>query len=284
MRFFLPTRRLAAFTALLAPVWLVSLTPGGVVLAIGVTVGLAFAILYDVLTMPGKRDVDVELKLPPSVGIGDDASGEYLVHSRWPGRIRIRLHANLPPGIEQVPDSHGLSPALLRGSAAEGPSVVVAPHGDTMFPFSVRGRTRGEFPVGPAALRVIGVLGLTQRTFMYAPSELGAAHITVTPSLTGVRRLRLLTVQHRLRDAGVRATRRRGEGTSFANLREYVLGDDPRHIDWKASARRQKLISREYSVEQGQTVVIAVDAGRLMTQLADPYSRFEYALSSALVL
>jgi len=190
----------------------------------------------------------------------------------------------MPAGIEHVVDDQALSPPIHAGSETEGASVTTSPHGETLFPFSAKGRMRGEFPVGPAALRAIGTLGLVQRTFVYPPSELGAASITVTPSLSGVRRLRLLTVQHRLRDAGVRAIRRRGEGTTFANLREYVRGDDPRHIDWKASARRQKVISREYAVEQGQTVVIAVDAGRLMTQLADPYSRFEYALSSALVL
>jgi uncharacterized protein (DUF58 family) len=102
--------------------------------------------------------------------------------------------------------------------------------------------------------------------------------------MTGVRHLRLLAVQHRLRDAGVRSIRRRGEGTTFASLREYVTGDDPRHVDWKATARRRKLITREYSVEQGQTVLIAVDAGRMMTQLSDGVPRFEYALSSAMLL
>jgi uncharacterized protein (DUF58 family) len=87
-----------------------------------------------------------------------------------------------------------------------------------------------------------------------------------------------------LRDAGVRVVRRRGEGTNFAGLREYAVGDDPRRIDWKATARRGKVISREYTVEQGQTIMIAIDAGRMMTQLAGELPRFEHALSSALVL
>jgi uncharacterized protein (DUF58 family) len=83
----------------------------------------------------------------------------------------------------------------------------------------------------------------------------------------------------------VRDARRRGEGRSFARLRDYVVGDDPRRIDWKATARRDALITREFTAEQGQTVMIAVDAGRLMTQLVDGgNARFEYALSSALVL
>jgi uncharacterized protein (DUF58 family) len=118
------------------------------------------------------------------------------------------------------------------------------------------------------------------RSLRYSPGDT----ILVTPSLAGVRRYRLLALQHRLRDAGVRTVRRRGQGTNFANLREYAVGDDPRHIDWKATARRSKLITREYSIEQGQTIMIAVDCGRMMTQLSAGLPRFEHALSSALVL
>jgi uncharacterized protein (DUF58 family) len=127
---------------------------------------------------------------------------------------------------------------------------------------------------------VAGPLGLVRRTVRWSADD----RVTVAPSIAGVRRFRLLARQHRQRDAGVRAVRRRGEGTSFAGLREYVVGDDPRRIDWKATARRQAVITREYDVEQGQTVLLAVDAGRLMTQFAGAQPRFEYALSSALVL
>jgi uncharacterized protein (DUF58 family) len=170
--------------------------------------------------------------------------------------------------------------------------------GELTLPLTVTGRARGVHALGPVSLRVSGALGLVDRTVR---GELADA-ITVAPSLAGVRRYRLLALQHRLRDAGIRNTRRRGEGTSFSNLREYAPGDDPRRIDWKATARRGKPITREFTVEQGQTVMIAIDAGRLMTQLAGapprsmeagalPRSmgtgalpRFEHALSAALVL
>ena len=57
--------------------------------------------------------------------------------------------------------------------------------------------------------------------------------VVVVPSLTNVRRFRLLAMQHRLSDAGVRALKQRGEGDAFAGLRDYVPGDDPRLVDWK---------------------------------------------------
>ncbi|HEV2643423.1 MAG TPA: DUF58 domain-containing protein, partial [Candidatus Elarobacter sp.] len=107
--------------------------------------------------------------------------------------------------------------------------------------------------------------------------------ISVVPSIAGAGRYRMMAT-YRARVIGQRVMRRRGAGTAFANLRDYARGDDPRRIDWKATARRHRLISREFTVEQGQTVIIAVDAGRMMTQLAGDRPRFEYALASALTL
>jgi uncharacterized protein (DUF58 family) len=122
--------------------------------------------------------------------------------------------------------------------------------------------------------------GLVARALRFPRED----RIVVAPSLAGVRRFRWLAVHERLAAAGVRDARRLGEGRSFARLRDYVVGDDPRHIDWKATARRGHPISREFTVEQSQTIYVLVDAGRSMTQLAGSYPRFEYALSSALVL
>jgi uncharacterized protein (DUF58 family) len=139
---------------------------------------------------------------------------------------------------------------------------------------------RGEGALGDVALRVHTPVGLVARTLRYERDD----RVLVAPSLAGVRRFRWLAVHQRLAAVGVRSTPRRGEGRTFASLRDYVVGDDPRHIDWKASARRGHPITREYTIEQSQTVYLLVDAGRSMTQLAGAYSRFEYALSSALVL
>ena len=98
------------------------------------------------------------------------------------------------------------------------------------------------------------------------------------------RRYRLLAMQHRLSDAGIRALKQRGEGTSVAGLRDYVPGDDPRLLDWKASARHSRLITRELSIERSQTVISLIDCGRAMTQSAGRFSRFEHVLSSSLLM
>jgi uncharacterized protein (DUF58 family) len=264
----LPTRRLAALVLVTAPAWLLSSGTAGAAVAAILGALVAMAALADLLGTPARGDVLVERVLPPVVGVGDRIAGSYRLTTGSTRPIHLRLHDALPRGVERVAGTP--VPAELALSADTTVAV----------PIDVEGKERGRWPLGPVVLRALGRHGLVRRTLRYDLADT----ITVTPSLAGVRGYRLLSLQHRLRDAGVRSIRRRGEGTSFASLREYVVGDDPRHVDWKATARRRTLITREYSVEQGQTVIIAIDAGRLMTQIAGSLPRFEYALSSALVL
>src|SRR5688572_1662930 len=270
----IPTRRFAAVLAATAPVWLLSGDATGLAIA-AIVSGLAIlAAIGDALAIPGARQLRVRRNLPPSIGLGDTADGSYSVESSWPLALRIELHDVMPPGVLRViPPTAPDAPWRVGG-------LVLPPRARAQKDVKLTGRLRGDHVLGDVVLRAYGLLGLTQRSLRY---KLGG-NIAVVPSIAGVRRFRLLALQHRLRDAGVRTIRRRGEGASFANLREYVSGDDPRHIDWKSSARRSKLITREYAVEQGQTVIIAIDAGRLMTQLAGNISRFEHALAAATVL
>ena len=86
------------------------------------------------------------------------------------------------------------------------------------------------------------------------------------------------------REMGLRVQRMRGQGMEFARLREYVRGDDPRLIDWKATARRMTPISREYQVERCQNVLLMIDAGRMLTEEVDGLVKIEYVLHAALLL
>jgi uncharacterized protein (DUF58 family) len=266
---FVPTRRLAVIVLLAAPVWLLAAPLGGrwqTAAGALVLAALGMLLVVDAAATADRRALQVERSLPRSVGVGDEVRGTYTIRSRWPARVRGALYDTLPDAVRRV----GPGPILFA----------VRRRGEATLPVSVTGWDRGEWPLGPIAIRAQGPLGLVERTLRFGLPD----RITVAPSLTNARRFRLLALQHRLRDVGVRALRRRGEGTSIAGLRDYMAGDDPRFIDWKATARRRRVITREFSVEQGQTVMLAVDAGRLMTQQDAAMSRFEHALSSALVL
>jgi uncharacterized protein (DUF58 family) len=261
---FAPRPRLAAWLAAAALLWLV---PGVVGRAAGLA-GLAAVVAaaaVDVVRLPPRRAVGVAREAPGAVGIGDRASGRYVIASHWPRALVAELYDRFPA---EVAGGVGRAEGRLPG------------HGTLTLPFDLAGAERGSAALGDVGVRFRTAAGLMSVRYRVPLGDVTA----VTPSVAGVRRFRLLAMQHRLDAAGVRALRRRGEGQGFAGLREYVLGDDPRHIDWKATAHRGKLISREFTIERSQTVITLIDAGRGMTQLAGAVPRFEYALSSALVL
>lgn len=264
---FAPTRRLAAVVAALALAWLASGSRAGGAVALLATAALGLAALLDAALLPATSDLEVGRDLPSTLGVSDVVEGQYTVDSRWGRALTISLHDAIPP-------------AFLAVVRDETRTERLAPRGALVFPFRAEGRARGEVRLGDVALRVCTPLGLVARVLRYPRDD----RAVIAPSLAGVRRFRWLAVHERLAAAGVRDARRRGEGRSFARLRDYVVGDDPRRIDWKATARRGHPITREFTVERSQTVYVLVDAGRSMTQLAGAFPRFEYALSSALVL
>ena len=261
-----PTARFALLLAIAAPVWILSSNTIGQVIATGVVSLIALSVLVDAVRIPGSSYIELQRIFPPTVGVGDAKQGRYEVSSTWPAALRASITEQLP--------------ASISGSQAPPDSMPLTDQAALVITTTIIGKVRGCFQLGPIALTIPGPWGLAKRSILYNPHD----SISVVPSIVGAGRYRLLAAQHRLRTAGQRVIRRRGGGTSFANLRDYVAGDDPRHIDWKATARRHRLISREFTVEQGQTVMIAMDCGRMMTQIAGDRPRFEYALASALTL
>ncbi|HSC32093.1 MAG TPA: DUF58 domain-containing protein [Gemmatimonadaceae bacterium] len=261
-----PTRRLVVVTALLALVWLLSGTPNGTAAAIFVTGLLVAAVALDVLTLPARWQLEIERAIPERIGLGDAASGRYVVRVAAGRALHVSLYDDLPRGVRSDDARFG-----VRVVRADTPCTL---------PIELEGAERGTWALGRVVVRADGWLGLVRRTYRWEMPD----QVVVVPSMAGVSHYRLLSLHHRLRDLGMRNIRRRGDGSTLSGLREYVVGDEPRRIDWKATARRGVLISREYTVEQGQTVMLAIDCGRMMTQLEGDVPRFEYALSSAMLL
>ena len=261
---FVPERRLAALLGAAAFLWLLP-SPVRVPLAGGALLLLAAAVVTELVRLPSRHSFGVEREAPPGIGLGDEATVTYRLRNPTGVPLRAEVRDRLPACV-------GGGIGLERH---DGP-----PHGTLALPVLIRGLARAAAPLGPVGVRLTTPWGLVGARIRATPTDT----IRVTPSVSGVRRFRLLAMQHRLDTAGVRNLRRRGEGHGFAGLREYARGDDPRHIDWKSSAKRAKLITREYTIERSQTVLTLIDAGRGMTQLAGEWPRFEHALSSALVL
>ncbi|MCO4768591.1 MAG: DUF58 domain-containing protein [Deltaproteobacteria bacterium] len=146
--------------------------------------------------------------------------------------------------------------------------------------YRVRPRVRGQRDFGRCQALVHGRLGLLRRTHWLAEAE----QVKVYPNVQQVARYALLAMADKLGQLGIVRRRRRGEGLEFEQRREYRSGDLIRQIDWKATARHRKLISREYEDERNQQIVFLLDCGRRMRAVDDGVAHFEHVLNAVLLL
>ena len=257
----LPSRRWLALLAAAAPLFLLS--PA---VALAVDMVLVLLLLADARATPRDPALAVERRSPARVSLGAQAEVEVRFDNWTARRVRVRVTDDLPPVLERVGED--VLEAWLPA------------HREERVRYTVRTVRRGDGAFGDLHLRVMGPMGLawTQRRVPRADA------VRVIPGVLEVKRYRLLGMRNRLREAGFRSVRQRGEGGSFESLREYVRGDDPRTLDWKATARRGTPIVRQFELERRQNVVIAIDAGRLMTQKVGDRERLDYALTAALLL
>ncbi|HZH99249.1 MAG TPA: DUF58 domain-containing protein, partial [Fimbriimonadaceae bacterium] len=108
--------------------------------------------------------------------------------------------------------------------------------------------------------------------------------VRVYPNVLALREFDLLQQRGRLNQIGIRFSRTRGLGTEFESLRDYGEGDDFRKIDWKASARKNKLVVKQFEQERSQSVLICIDTGRRMFSEVNGVTKLDHALDSLLLL
>ncbi|MFO0593836.1 MAG: DUF58 domain-containing protein [Myxococcaceae bacterium] len=139
---------------------------------------------------------------------------------------------------------------------------------------------RGKFAYGDLHVRVRGPLG-----FMWHERTLPAATTaSVFPDMRGASRLLLSDAALDFVNLGLRQLRRDGRGSEFARLRDYAQGDSVRDVDWKATARRGRPVTRVMESERSQTVLIGVDSGRSMAAKVDGLTKLDHAVNAALFL
>ncbi|MEN8185421.1 MAG: DUF58 domain-containing protein, partial [Myxococcota bacterium] len=207
--------------------------------------------------------------------------------SRWlPERAHLGRECELRvclenPGPRLVEaDVWEAIPADLAPASQEFPRVRVPSGGRSEVPFLVRPSRRGDRSFGRLVVLTRSPLGL----FRLRQLGPGTDVLRVYPDTAALLRPEALDPRRALAALGVRPAPRRGEGMEFESLRDYVAGDDPRRLDWAASARRGRPIVRLHQHERNHTVLIALDASRLMAARVGQRRKLDHAVDAALAL
>ncbi len=250
--------------------WVVPTLPLFVLGELGAAVGFGCDALLFLLAWLDSRPL---LRRIPEV----ERTIEHRVLLGVPHRVVLTLHN--PSGARvrgTLRDDH---PVALRVDRSEV-AVDVPPHSRRQLDYEVTAERRGQFAFGDVHLRLEGSWGLGAR-LCAVPA---AAEVRVYPNLRGPRRYELAARLGALHSVGVHNRRQRGGSGQFEELREYVPGDPFRDLDWKASAKRGRPITRLHGREQAQTVLLALDAGRLMATRLDTLTKLDHSIHAALLL
>lgn len=258
-----PRALLLAAAGLLPAVLVVVGAPGGMALWIAAWGALAGAAAYDLLRLPRRRSLEMELEGPPLLTVG--GRGELLLRLALPSRRPLAAEVLVEPSPHLDP----LPPLAAQIGA-----------GGTGLRLELHARRRGDARLEEVWVRWRGPLGLVRRTERRQP-ELA---IPVTPDLAGVGRQAVEHFSSRDSLPGQRIERHAGQGTEFHALREWATGLDRRAIDWKASGRHTRLLARELRAERNHQIVLALDTGRLMAEPLQGLARLDHAVHAALLL
>ncbi len=146
------------------------------------------------------------------------------------------------------------------------------------FQYMVRPVDRGEYSFGKLNCYASSVIGLLRKRYIFDNEQL----VKVYPSFIQMKKYDFLAIDNRLSLAGLKKIRRIGQTMEFEQIKDYVIGDDVRNVNWKATAKRGALMVNQYQDEKMQPVYNIIDTSRVMKMPFKGLKLVDYAINSAL--
>lgn len=224
----------------------------------------------DLLAAPSPTALRLSRQGAKVVRIGEEAAVQLVIANPTESAYRLEVRDAWVPSAGASPWSHRLN---------------LQPGETTAVTTTLTPTRRGDRPAVRVTLRVHGPLGFAFRQVRHARATAMTPPWTlrVLPAFASRRHLPEKLAKLRTLD-GATAIRGRGQGTEFDALREYVVGDDVRSIDWRATARRNDVVVRTWRPERSRRVVCVLDTGRTSAVRVGDEPRLDHAIDAALLL
>src|SRR5262245_10597059 len=214
--------------------------------------------------------IEISRHMPRRFMIGEENEVQITISHRLPRRFTLTIKDEYPPGLELRGERLLVAAPKRRGGADRQATVS----------YKLYAASRGDYGFGDIVVRRLSPWGL----IIKQDRVRAAGSVKVYPNINEARRHELSALRNRQMLIGMKKTRIRGQGREFESMRDYVRGDEMRHISWTATARRGRLITRQYQIERNQSIVVMIDAGRLMTSRIEHLAKLDHAINSALTL
>jgi uncharacterized protein (DUF58 family) len=223
------------------------------------------AAIFDLFWLPSKRTFSITREATRVASLKKPHRVSLTIINSSPMRRHVQLRDDVPQEFEATP------PELRLNLAGRSRTIV---H------YDMKPGRRGAFEMESVYLRVRSLLGFWTRYLTYPLKS--AIH--VYPDMQQLSQYAILARTNRLSLVGVRRTRKIGTDNEFERLRDYTLDDNYKHIEWRTTARRNKLTVKDYQTSQSQRIIFLLDCGRMMTNLSGGISLLDHSLNAMLML
>ncbi|MDQ1625713.1 MAG: hypothetical protein QOJ49_1211 [Actinomycetota bacterium] len=245
----------AVVVGVLLPSWWGILLVSGLVLA---------AVAVDVALAPSVRTLRLSRSGDTAVRLGETAAVTLRVENGGARAVRGGLRDAWPPSAGALTQRHR----------------VLIPPGERRAVLTTLAPTRrGDRFAHRVTVRAVGPLGVAARQGSHEVPW----RVRVLPPFTSRKHLPSKLARLRQLD-GRTAVMIRGQGTEFDSLREYVVGDDVRSIDWRATARTADVMVRTWRPERDRRILLVLDTGRTSAGRVGDAPRLDSAMDAALLL
>jgi uncharacterized protein (DUF58 family) len=225
---------------------------------------LLVAAFIDYRRSGSKPDLEVSRRLPNRMMIGVENQVVLDVRNHLRRKLLVEFKDEYPPELD------------LRGERTI--RMRVPSRGQATQHYALFSAARGDYQFGDVVARWEGPWRLSVRQVRFESSCV----VKIYPNVHEARKNSLLARRNEQPMSGLRRARIHGQSKEFESLRDYVDGDELRLVSWKSTARRGRLMTKQYQVERNQNVIVMLDAGRLMTSRIGSLSKLDHAIAAAL--
>ena len=225
---------------------------------------LVAILVVDLFTVPTHKTLTVQRQVLKIVSLKKRHDVQLHIVNHRRRRLQFELRDDVPQEFDALPERFDIR---------------LKPQTRMSFKYQLIASRRGEYPLNRVHVRFRSLLGLWHRYTHYPVKST----LNVYPDMKQLGEYAVLARTNRLSLLGVKRTRRVGQDNEFERLRDYSVDDNFRHIDWRATARRNKLTVKDFQVNQSQRLIFMLDCGRMMTNEAQGISLLDHSINAMLM-
>jgi uncharacterized protein (DUF58 family) len=256
---------IAALAVVSALTFMLLLNAETVIIICLLDAAVAILATLDLLTLPRRKHFTAARETTRVASLQQNHRVTLTIanQSGWSRQVTVR--DDLPQELTPSPEEFSLS---------------LTPRSRAVLHYDFKAGRRGAFSLHEIFLKARSRWGLWQRMLRY-PAETA---IHVYPDMQQLAQYAILARTNRLSLMGVKRTRKIGTDNEFERLRDYTLDDNYKHLDWRSTARRNKLTVKDFQTSQSQRIIFLLDCGRMMTNLSNGISLLDHSLNAMLML